>query len=204
MSIPTFPSLIGIEYPVSRSPMWDTLVQKPISGKETRLQLWTAPRYQWSLSFSYLGASGANTDWQTLSGFFNSVAGAALPFHWTDPYDNAVTTQSLGTGDGTTTQFNFIRALGGFIEPVQDVTQSSVTVYNNGTSTSAFTYLTDPNWGLTYGIQFNTAPASGHTITATFTYNWPCRFDKDNADFDNFLFNFWSLKKLTFTSMKVV
>jgi len=204
MTIPTFPTLSGLEYPVKRSPLWSSIPQQAISGVKTVLQLFTYPLYKWSLSFSYLGSAGSNTDWQTLLGFFNSVAGTALPFHFNDPDDNSVANQSLGVGNGTQTQFIFVRALGGFVEPIQDVTQASVTVYNAGTPTVAFTYLTDPNWGFTYGVQFTVAPVAGHAITATFNYNWPCRFSADSLDFENFLFRFWNLKKVELEGMKVI
>ena len=206
MAIPTFPTLVGLTWPVKRGPQWLSIKQEPISGIDTVLQLYTYPRWQWELSFSYLGSGGGNTDWQTLVGFFNKVAGSALPFHFTDAIDNSATGQALGTGNGTQTQFNFVRPLGGFVEPIQDATQSSVTVYNNGTpvSGSAYTFLTDPNWGFTYGIQFNSAPANTHVITADFTYNWPCRFTADLADFDNFMFNFWELKQLTLKQIKTI
>lgn len=206
MTIPSFPSLIGMEYPVGRSPVWNNLRQQPVSGKDTTLQLWTFPKWQWNVSFSYLGSAGANTDWQTLVGLFNQVAGSALPFHYQDPDDKSATGAALGTGDGTTAQFNFRRSLGGFIEPIQDVTQAGVVIYDNGTPVSAsnYTFLTDDNWGLTYGIQFNVAPVSGHAITADFNYRWPCQFTADTANFENFLASFWNLKKLSFQSMKVV
>jgi uncharacterized protein (TIGR02217 family) len=200
VSIPSFPTLQGIAWPVKRSPKWSTITQKPISGKETRLSNWTYQRYQWELQFAYLSQS----DWQTLEAFFNSVNGSALPFHYNDPNDNAVTGGSLGTGDGTTTQFNFIRTLGGNIAPVQDVTQSGVVIKVNGTSTGAYTFLTDANWGFTYGIQFTSAPASGAAITATFNYNWPCRFDDDELAFSEMLSQMWELRKCSFTSLKVV
>ena len=144
-----------------------------------------------------------STTSQTFVGFFNSLGGSALPFHWNYPYDNSIANQSLGVGDGVTTAFNFIRTLGGFNDPTQDVTAvSSVKVA--GTPTTAYTLLTDQNFGFTYGINFNSAPASRASITASFTYNWPCRFDADNADLENFYFNFFSLKKIAFESMKVI
>jgi uncharacterized protein (TIGR02217 family) len=190
--------------------MMSTITQKPISGKETRLQLWTYPRYKWEVTFNVLPAGlgvgfGAASDFETFVGFWNSVAGSALPFHYADPVDFSVTAQPLGDGDGATTQFSCVRAFGGFVEPTQDVTQSGFLLYDNGSlvSGSAYTFLTDPNWGFTYGVQFNTAPLSGHAVTATFNYQWPCRFDEDSADFENFMWNLYSLKKITFTSMKV-
>jgi uncharacterized protein (TIGR02217 family) len=206
MTIPTFPALVGINFPVTRTPTWRTIIQEAMSGKDTRVQLFTFPRYKWEIGVDYLGVtpnSLANADWSVLTGFFNKVGGAALPFHWNDPYDNAATAQSLGTGDGTTRIFPFIRALGGFLEPVTDVTAvSQVTL--NGTPTAAYTLLTDPNYGLTYAIQFNTAPGAGVAIAASFTYNWAVQFDADTADFENFAFNFWELNKISFTTKKVI
>lgn len=205
MTIPTFPSLIGLSFPVQRTPTWRSIKQEAISGKETRLQMWTYPRYKYEISIDYLGSgtAGQNQDWQALLGFFNSVAGSALPFHWLDANDNQATSQPLGTGNGATTSFNFVRSLGGFAEPVQDVaTVSQVTVA--GTPTTAYTLLTDPNWGFVYGLQFTTAPASGAAIAASFTYHWPCRFDEDTAQLESFMANFWLLKKISFETMKVL
>lgn len=206
MSIPALPSLIGLNFPVAYSPSWRTIIQEAISGKDTRIQLFTFPRYKYKVGFSYLGAGAnhlANADWNTLVGFFNSVGGAALPFHWNNPYDNAAANQSLGTGDGTTRAYAFIRSLGGFFEPVQDVTAVSQ-VKVNGTPTGAYTLLTDPNFGLTYGLQFTVAPGLGQPIVASFTYNWCVEFDADLADFENFAFSYWRLKQLAFTTKKVV
>lgn len=218
MAVPTFPSLVGLSFPVLRKPTWRGIRQSAISGKDYRLQLWTYPRYQYEATFDYLGvgAAGQSQDWQTLEAFFNSVAGDALPFLWVDPYDKAVTAQGLGAGTGTQTQFNFVRALGGFAMPVQAVTSvTQVTVA--GTPTTSYTLLTDPNWGLTYGLQFASAPASGAAIAWTGTYAWPCRFEDSSSgdigtsgakdttlDLSNFMANFWELKKVDFATMKVL
>lgn len=205
MTIPTFPSLIGLGFPIVRTPTWRSIKQEAISGKETRLQLWSYPRYKYEIAVDYLGSgsAGQNQDWQTLLGFFNGVAGSALPFHWLDANDNAAAAQGLGTGNGTATQFNFVRALGGFSEPVQDVLSvSQVTVA--GTPTTAYSLLADPNWGLVYGLQFASAPAAGAAVAASFTYAWPCRFDQDMAQLENFMANFWQLKKISFETMKVL
>lgn len=209
MSIPNFPALVGLSYPIGAAPTWRTLKQEAISGKEYRIQLWTYPRRKYEIAVSYLGSnasSAQNQDWQALAGFFNAVAGAALPFHWHDPYDDGAFNPgpfSLGEGDGATTGFSFVQPLGGFIEPIQDVTAvSEVTIA--GTPTSAYTLLTDPNFGLTYGLKFATPPASNAAIAASFTYRWPCRFDADSAEFSNFMYRFWELKKISFETMKVL
>jgi uncharacterized protein (TIGR02217 family) len=207
-TIPTFPTLKGMAWPVQRSPVQSTLKQKAISGKETRLQLYSFGLYKYDLAFSYLGSGAQNQDWQLLLSFFQLVAGAALPFHFNDMYDSQVAGQVLGTGDGATRAFNFVRTLSLITEPVQDVTQSSVTVRvaNVVQAAGNYSFLTDPNWGFTYGIEFGSSyvPASGAPVTADFSFNWPCRFDEDSAEFSSFMFNFWELKKLAFTTMKVV
>jgi uncharacterized protein (TIGR02217 family) len=207
-TIPTFPTLKGLAWPVGRAPVQSTLKQKAVSGKETRLQLYSFGLYKYDLSFSYLGSGAQNQDWQLLLSFFQLVAGAALPFHFNDIYDNAVAGQVLGTGDGSTRGFNFVRTLSLITEPTQDVTQSSVTVRiaNVVQDASTYTYVTDPDWGFTYGLEFDTShvPAAGAPVTADFSYNWPSRFDADTAEFSSFMLNFWELKKLSFTTMKVI
>jgi uncharacterized protein (TIGR02217 family) len=207
-TIPTFPALKGLAWPVGRAPLQSTLKQKAISGKETRLQLYSFGLYKYDLTFSYLGSGPQNQDWQLLMSFFQLVAGSALPFHFNDLYDNSVAGQVLGTGDGATRSFNFVRTLSLITEPIQDVTQSPVTVRvaNVVQDASSYSFLTDPNWGFTYGFEFDAShvPAPGAPVTADFAFNWPCRFDADTAEFSSFMFNFWELKKLSFTTMKVV
>jgi len=206
-TIPTFPPLKGLAWPVTRAPLQSTIKQEAISGKQTRLQLYTFGRYRYGLTFSYLGSGAQNQDWQLLTSFFQSVAGAALPFHFNDMYDNQVAGQLLGTGDGAALTFNFQRTLSLVTEPVQDVMADSVTlrVATDVVPSANYTLLTDPNWGCVYGVAFKPgyAPAPGAPVTADFSYNFLCRFDDDTAEFSSFMFNFWELKKLSFTTEKV-
>ncbi len=75
---------------------------------------------------------------------------------------------------------------------------------NTSLTTTDYTLVADANWGLTYGVEFADAPAQDAVVSANFNYTWPCRFDDDSAEFSNFMFNFWELKKIGFTTMKVV
>lgn len=191
MTIPTFPSLVGLGWPVVRSVMRKTLVQEAISGKETRLQQWAYSKSKWSVSFGVLRTAAAWLEFQQLFAFFNQVAGMGLPFHYPDAVDNAVTSQSFGVGDGSTTTFQLVRSLGGNVEPVQDPT-TITTVAVNGTPTGAYTL---GNAGL---ITFSAAPASSAALTWTGTYTFLCRMAQDNADFSMDLSGFYSMKKLEF------
>lgn len=206
MTVPSFPFAPGgtqIAFPVDWTPTWRTIKQEAVSGKETRLQLWTFPKYKWEFPISRLRFNGS-ADYQTLVGFYNSLGGNALPFSFDWPFDDSIVTQQLGIGDGSTTTFNFIRAFGNFVEPTQNVTQASVHVFLNGTPTAAYTFVTDPNFGMTYALNFTVAPTLGVAITATFSYKWPCRFDDETLGFSNFLYNLFEAKKVTFTSQKII
>src|SRR5579885_791888 len=119
MPIPTFPTLPGIAFPVTRTTRWASLRQKAISGRETFQPLWQYPVRDYEVSFALLRADAARQEYQLLLGFWNAVM--ATPgglFRWNDPEDNAVANEPTGTGDGTTTAFQLVRAQGGFVEPV--------------------------------------------------------------------------------------
>lgn len=216
MTVSTFPTLIGQAYPSKYAPSWRTRIQEALSGHDYRLQQWTYPRYKFEIPVSYVGSNitasagfSQNTDWQTLVGFYNSLGGAARPFHWNYPYDNAVldtARQTIGVGDASNKDFYFSRTLGGFAEPVSDAITTGLKVYVNSVlkaTPADFTYIAEAVFGFIVGVHFGTAPGIGLNVDWSGTYNWACRFDEDMLDFDNFMFHFWELKKVAFTSMKV-
>jgi uncharacterized protein (TIGR02217 family) len=196
MTIPVFPSLAGQEWPLARTPLWKTLKQESLSGKEVRVPAFTFPRYQWSTSFSLLRAAASLEEFQSLLGFVNSVAGGALPFYFEDPQDNAVSGQEFGTGDGATTVFQLVRAFAGFVEPVQSL-NGTPAIAISGTPTSSFSLS---NVGV---VTFASAPASGAALTWTGSYYWLCRLDEDTNAFSQFMSGLFEMKKLSFTSIKL-
>lgn len=198
MSVPDFPSLPNsIGWPLTRAPIWSNMRQTSVSGKTTRIQLYTFPRYRWTATFPVLLAAAGLEQFQTLMGFINSVASGALPFYYTDAYDNAVTAQSFGTGDGTTTAFQLVRTFGGYVEPVQSVT-GTPTIAINGTPTASFTL------GDTGIVTFGSAPANGTALTWTGSYKWLCTLDADSSEFSETMSTYFELTdKLSFTSEKL-
>lgn len=196
MTIPTFPTLAGVSWPVVRTRMSKTMVQESVSGKETRVQIWAYPKYKWALSFESLPIASTSPDFQTLMGFLNSVAGQGQPFYYTDPNDSVATAQPMGDGDGTTTSFQLVRSLGGFTEPVQvPLTITSVTVA--GTPTTAYTL------GTAGQITFATAPASGAALEWTGTYQWLCRLAADEHAFTQQMSTYFSADKIEFQNIKL-
>jgi hypothetical protein len=87
---------------------------------------------------------------------------------------------------------------GGFFEPI--VAPNVVhAIYLNGLIQDPATYNIDPRAGL---ITFSTPPGAGLMISADFSYYFRCRFVDDHYDFENFMYQLWQLKKLTFISVR--
>ena len=200
---PSFPTLPGQGWSVHKKPTWNTLVASHVSGREVR-----APQYQyplWEFELVFDGLSDSPSAWpglgaqtlQSLLGLYLQCQGQLSPFLYFDPSDNYVTGQAVATGDGFTEQFVLGRTLGGFLEPVGWVT-NLVQVSLAGDVASPESYgLTTPNT-----LVFETAPANGAAITATFEYSFQCRFLEDTIDFENFMQNLWSLGSLKFRSVR--
>lgn len=190
----TFPTFPGRTYPFVRSPEWQNLVHRAVSGKRNAIQLWTAPIYHYSIPFSFLRSATAYAELQTMIAFYNSQGGDAQVFQFADPNDGTVTAQSFGTGDGVTTQFQLVRSFGGFVEPVfiPDITDLTVA----GVSKSSPADYTESG-GL---ITFTVAPALGAALAWTGTFNWPCRFDMPKIDFSQFVTGYWELQQLAFST----
>jgi uncharacterized protein (TIGR02217 family) len=190
MSAAVFPSLPGLTWDVGMSPQFSTRVQQSVSGREVRAALMAYPLWKFSLAYELLRADLAYSELQTLTGFFLQRQGMFDSFLYLNPVDHQVTAQPFGTGNGSTTRFVLARSFGGFAEPVQNST--GITVYVNGVSTSA--YVIDS----TGAVVFNTAPPSGAALTWSGQFYYRCRFLDDVADFNNFMYQLWELKKLEF------
>lgn len=196
MTLPVFPSLAGLGWPVKRAVLWDTVKHDALSGKRTRYPNWTYPLYKYDLPLNVLRSGSAYLEWQQLEGFINSVQGAAQLWAFSDPNDSSVTAQGFGIGDGTSTAFQLVRALGNFTQPVFLV-NGTPTITINGTPTVAFSLSA-------YGVvTFNSAPAAAAALAWSGSYYWPCRFDDDATDIENFMSQLLRSKSLKFSTEKL-
>lgn len=195
MTLPTFPSLPGLMWPVKRTNKWSTLPQVAISGRESRQGMWSYPRYSYELAYELLRQAPTFQEWQTLQGFFNQVGGSRDVFQFVDVNDGSVSAQGFGVGDSSTKSFQLVRSLGSFAEPVYAPT-GTPTITVAGTPTSSFTL---GNYGV---VTFASAPTSGAALAWSGSFNWLCRFDNDTAEFSNFAYALWELQQLTFTTVK--
>jgi hypothetical protein len=220
MAAPVFPYLPGLTVPVTRSAgAFDTTTQVAMSGKEVRFANRTQARYKYELTVSGLDSSGANAGLvayskQALEGFFAQCLGGALIFNYFDVDDFQATAQQFGVGDGVTTAFQLARALGGWsdlifaplnqVGPVvvpspngrtMNAPNPSPTIYDNGSP------VPSANYSITNGlVAFNAAPISGHALTWTGNFYWPCNFDDDTLALAKFMGGLWEAKKIAFTT----
>lgn len=209
MSTNVFPSLAGLGWPTSRSPIFKTRRQVNISGKEVRIADWSYPRYKWTLVFNFLrqGAgtfSSSYTEFSQLEGFFEKLLGGWDSFLYADPDDGVVVGQNIAVGNGVTTAFQLQRTFGGASCPILAPNLATTfNVYLNGVQQPGGNYTVTP-WGATNPglLTFVSPPGNGVLITADFTYYFPCRFDDDTLTFEKVLSFVYDCKKLSFTSIK--
>lgn len=132
-----------------------------------------------------------------MAGFFLQQQGALQPFLFDDPTDNSVTAQPLGIGDSSRTQFQLVRNMGGFAEPITAPNTVSV-IYFDGILRPASDYAADSATGL---VTFTMPPPSGQLVTADFTYYFRVRFSDDTAEFENFMIQLWQARQIKLQSV---
>lgn len=188
-----FPDLVGLKAERSAEPEFTTRIQRGVSGAEARAAMQAYPTVKFSVAYDVI-RHGTSVDLRQLKGFFLARRGAFDSFLFTDETDFSVTDQAIGTGDGTTTQFQLARTWGydansQITEPVMNV-NAITNVKKAGTTTTAYTINST---GL---ITFTTAPTAGQAVTWTGTYYYRARFSSDNLSFDRFLQDLYSAKKV--------
>lgn len=190
MSNEVYPVLPGLTFGTERKYAFKTEVQEAMSGAEVR-QSWRAyPVRSWALRYEFLRQNLSRTEWSQLVGFFMRHKGRLDDFLFEDPNDNTAVNESLGTGNGTKTQFQLIRRIDGFIEPIYSpkaIQQARV----NGTPTGAYTLNSASGV-----ITFSSAPPNGHPVAADFTYYWRCRFEDDTLSLREFVRKFFEAQRI--------
>lgn len=217
MSLPIFPVLPGLTWPVPKSSEFNTIQQNSPNFMQTSVVQAQNPRWHWELLFDVLRQNLAQNfnEYQQLQGFILSLYGGALDFLFSDPSDNSVGPAILlGVpnpaaelqvwNDGAGNYFSPVqRNMGGFYEDIPDL-NGGITVYANGTlatvGTGAGQYqLLGPGLAIpgfsTLGMYLawgaSTAPAS--PVTAQFNFYFRCKMESDLQTFDQFLNTMWTV-----------
>ena len=199
MTLPTFPALVGQTF-ATKSPITATNVAEHDSGRTVRTALYQG-LYEFEVGFEALVSDAVCNpglgvqSLQAVMGLYLQCGGSCGAFLYVDPNDNAVTNQTIATGDGATTQFTFLRSIGA---------GSDSDFYVTGVTSVAVNGVAVSNWSLIAPnlLSFSASPLSGATIMASFAYAFVCRFLEDSQEFENFMQNLWAAKSVKFRSVR--
>ena len=202
MSNAIYPVLPGLTYNNTWTPVFSTKIHAALSGKEQRAAFWSYPRRKYTLTYEVLRTSAAYLELQILAGFFLARQGSFDSWLYSDPNDNSVTGQSIGTCDGTTTAFQLVRAYGAggfsYIEPMQNINGTPIIRVAGVVKTAGVDYTINAT-GI---VTFTSAPAASAAITADFSFYFRCRFLNDEQEFAQFNYNMWEARQVQFETLK--
>ena len=174
---------VSLSFGAQGGPEYRTETVRGADGRETRnaLRAQALRRYN--------AASGVRSfaDLYTLLNFFEARRGRLRGFRWRDPFDRSSAggngvpgpfDQSLGTGDGSTRQFQLSKTYTsggvGNLRVIRKPEAGSVRAGVGGRETAAF--QVDSTSGM---LTLSTPPAAGAAVTAGFYFHVPVRFDTD-------------------------
>ncbi len=162
-----FPLALGREAEVT--PGFSTAILTSAGGREARNAAWAEARTTYDVGPGIRSAA----DIAALLAFYRARMGPARGFRLRDPFDSMGTDEALGTGDGTSRRFALVRHYGAQSRRITRPVSGSVSVRVGGTGVTAFV-VEAGGW-----LVFDTAPATGATITASFSFDVPVRFAED-------------------------
>lgn len=166
-----------------------TQVVSLYSGREERNASWAASRREYDVSFGIR----SNDQLQQVVAFFEARIGKLYSFRFKDWSDYKSGTPSraidaedqvLGTGDGSTTEFQLRKLYGtesmGYWRTIEKPVKGDHKVRVALDAAEQFS-----GWSVDYAtgiVTFDTAPASGVVVSSGFEFDVPCRFDTDAID----------------------
>lgn len=190
---------VDISYGSSGGPNYSTDVVVTAGGHEQRNINWSAARAKYNV------AHGVKTQTQldALISFFRARKGRAHGFRFKDWMDYEALSQSIGTGDGSETDFQLFKqySSGGESESrsITKPVSGTVKIYLDG-SEQLSGWSVDTATGV---VSFSSAPGNAVAITADFEFDVPVRFDTDqlSARLDDYGVRSW--QNITLVEVRV-
>jgi uncharacterized protein (TIGR02217 family) len=215
-----FPKTRGLAWEIKKNPTFNTDIQSSLAGREVRIQNFQNPIWEFTLSYEYLlndpkfRDENEQTPLEAVIGFFLARGGMFDDFLLNESdltgrlEDSVYSGQPIGTGDGSTKNFQLVRNFGGFLESCQNPANQAASVYVSGRV--PILQVPSVDYTLSLGlVQFAVAPALNASITADFTFLHRVRFDigttrsgKEGIEFNNFYFNLWECKEIQLISVR--
>ena len=184
-----------------------TQIVELASGDEERNANWANSRRRYDAAYGIRRAD----DLAAVVAFFEARSGRLYGFRWKDWGDYksclpsgtpSATDQVIGTGDGTTTAFQLVKAYSSgaqtWARTITKPVAGTVTIALDGV-TQASGWSVDTTTGL---VTFTTAPATGTAITAGFEFDVPVRFDTDRLDVTHDLERLGSITSIPLTEVR--
>lgn len=192
MSDAVLPVTAGFKLEAKKIPIWSTRHANAASGKRRSVSQRVYPMYQIKLAVEVLRDMTGTDELKNLMGFFNQRAGGFDSFRYTDPEDYAVTDHQFGVRASGVTEFQLIRTLGGFAEPVNNVNVLT-NIKSDGTPLTSPTDYTISATGL---VTLASAGTPGEVLTWSGSYYWRVVFDEDRLEFGRMFQYLHDLKNL--------
>ncbi|WP_457794964.1 DUF2460 domain-containing protein [Acinetobacter baumannii] len=203
MSDVLFPELPGLEWDLTKTPMFNTKIMQSVNGRELRASYQAVPKYQISMSFAFLRESKGRNELQQLEGFFLERRGSFDSFLFKMPEDNEF--QCTFVGDGVQTSFQLYKQINTTQIPLQH-TQAEQSedplMWSENASKLMWSDPESQMWLLQFVITTNgllqmpIPLAAGESITISGTYYYRCRFADDEQQYTNFMSKLWKAGKV--------
>ena len=156
-------------------PVFQTSIIKLAGGYEDRNQDWTYALWRYDVELR-------NRPISEVRAFVSHVLGrrgAANTFPLTDPLDNALTDENIGTGDGTTAAFQITKKYDDadrpYFRPITIV--SSLVVKVAGVTKTSGVHYNEANGVITF--TGGNIPTAGQAITVTCDFKIRVRYEED-------------------------
>lgn len=143
-------------------------------GQEVRNARWSSPRRRWQIATAALSLE----DVQAVSDFFLARGGPLHSFRFRDPLDHIAEDQLLGIGDGVRTGFPLLKQYGARQRHIPlPVAETLRVALDDAAAASGWMFDT-----ARHALVFDTPPASGTRITASFQFDCAVRFETSRIE----------------------
>lgn len=206
MSDVLFPELPGLEWDLTKTPMFNTKIMQSVNGRELRASYQAVPKYQISMSFAFLRESKGRKELQQLEGFFLERRGSFDSFLFKMPEDNEF--QCTFIGDGVQTSFQLYKQMHSLqipvshtqSEPIFDLDPLFWNVDNQklfwGIDQKLFWDDTKAQISKNGFIILSKPLANGIKFSISGTYYYRCRFADDEQQYTHFMSKLWKAGKV--------
>ncbi|WP_407517050.1 DUF2460 domain-containing protein [Acinetobacter baumannii] len=203
MSDVLFPELPGLEWDLTKTPMFNTKIMQSVNGRELRASYQAVPKYQISMSFAFLRESKGRNELQQLEGFFLERRGSFDSFLFKMPEDNEF--QCTFVGDGVQTSFQLYKQINTTQIPLQHTQaeqSEDLLMWSENASKPMWSDPESQMWLLQFVItnngmlQLSIPLLEGESITVTGTFYYRCRFADDEQQYTNFMSKLWKAGKV--------